>query len=225
MAIFSTLAGMIGQQGAQQGAEMAWGAANQANQQNITEAGKARAQASPWTGSGTAALGKITQLLGLGELTQRGNDYGQYWVDAANAKGLQKTALADFETSPGYQWRLDEGGRALDRSAASKGMVRSGAQTKAITAFGQGAASEEYGNYFNQLSTAAGQGNSAQAQASGTAAGLIGQGGNYLTQGGAARGSGYAAGANALASGISSGVNNVMAGAYLGYNKKNGIFT
>ena len=212
MAIFSTIAGMIGQQGAQQGGEMAAAAANQAAQQNMNESKRARAEASPWTGSGTSSLQKITNLLGLGELRGDGNKFNTYSVDPTNAKGLQTQALADFQTTPGYQFRMDEGSKALDRSAASRGLLRSGAQQKAITNFGQGIASEEYGNYLGSLFNLAGMGGQAVGGANNTSAGLVQGAGNMMTQGGIARGSGYAAGANALASGISKGVQNTMFG-------------
>jgi len=215
MAIFSTIAGMIGQQGAQQGGDMAWGAANQAAQMQQQEAQRARAAASPWTSSGTSAVGKITNLLGLGTLTQQGNDDGIYWVDPTDAKGVQSRALDDFTASPGYSFRLGEGIKALDRSAASRGLLRSGAQMKAITDYGQGTASEEYGNYFNNLLKAAGMGGESTAAANSTSAGLTQSAGNYLTQGGMARGSSYASGARDLASGIGAGVNNTLGAAYL----------
>ena len=114
MAIFSALAGSIAQSGAQAGGDMAYGAATQAANQNLQEAQKARAAASPWTSSGTSAVGKITNLLGLGTLTQQGNNQGIYWVDPTDAKGAQTRAMADFQTDPGYQFRVDEGAKTLD---------------------------------------------------------------------------------------------------------------
>jgi hypothetical protein len=208
MAIFSALSGVISQQGAQAGGNMAASAANQAAQMQQNEAMQARAALSPWVAAGGGAIGKVTNLLGLGTLKTNGGNFNTYGLDPAGAKETQQQALADFETSPGYQFRMDEGSKALDRSAASRGLLRSGAQQKAITAFGQGIASEEYGNYMNNLFQAAGLGSQAASSGNSTAAGLTANAGSLIAQGGAARGSGYAAGANALASGISSGVRN-----------------
>lgn len=208
MAIFSALAGAISQGGAQAGGNMAGNAANQAAKMQQNEATQARAALSPWVAAGGGAIGKITNLLGLGTLKTNGGNYNTYGLDPAGAKETQQQALADFETSPGYQFRMDEGVKALDRSAASRGLLRSGAQMKGITAFGQGAASEEYGNYMNNLFQAAGMGSQAASSGNSTAGQLTANAGNFLAQGGAARGSAYAAGANALASGISSGVRN-----------------
>ena len=224
MAIFSTIAGMIGQSGAQTGGNMAGDAANAAASQNLQEAQKARAAASPWTSSGTSAVGKITNLLGLGTLTQQGNNQGIYWVDPTDAKGVQQRAMADFQTDPGYQFRMDEGQKALDRSAASRGLLRSGAQQKAITDYGQNVASAEYGNYFDRLLKVSGMGSESTSAANNTSAGLTSSAGNYLTQGGIARGSAYADGAKSLASGIGQGVNNTLAAAYMGWNKNSGVF-
>lgn len=208
MAIFSALAGAISQGGAQAGGNMAANAANRAAQMQQEEATRARAALSPWQSSGTAAVSKITNLLGLGSIKTNGGNYNTYGWDPANAKEIQQQALADFETTPGYQFRMDEGMKALDRSAASRGLLRSGAQQKAITAFGQGIASEEYGNYMNNLFTAAGMGSQAASSGNATAGQLVSGAADNVYRGGAARGSGYAAGANALASGISSGVKN-----------------
>jgi hypothetical protein len=222
MAIFSALSGVIAQQGAQAGGNMAASAANRAAQMQQDEATRARAALSPWVAAGGGAIGKVTNLLGLGTLKTNGGNYNTYGLDPAGAKETQQQALADFETSPGYQFRMDEGSKALDRSAASRGLLRSGAQQKAITDFGQNIASEEYGNYMNSLLAVSGLGSQAASSGNSTAAGLTQGAGNSILQGGIARGSGYAAGANALASGISKGVENAVGGAYL-FRKPLGI--
>lgn len=222
MAIFSQISGLIGQQGAQAGGNMAANAANRAAQMQQEEATRARAAASPWTASGTAAVAKITNLLGLGSIETNGGNYNTYGWNPNGAKEKQTQAFADFQTTPGYQFRMDEGSKALDRSAASRGLLRSGAQQKAITAFGQGIASEEYGNYMGNLLSVSGLGNQAASSANNTAGQLIGNAGNFVAQGGAARGSAYAAGANALASGISRGVTNATS--LLSYGGSGGKF-
>ncbi len=208
MAIFSALSGIISQGGAQAGGNMAASAANRAAQMQQEEATRARAALSPWVAAGGGAIGKVTNLLGLGTLKTNGENFNTYGLDPAGAKETQQQALADFETSPGYQFRMDEGSKALDRSAASRGLLRSGAQQKALTAFGQGIASEEYGNYMNNLFQAAGMGSQAASSGNSTASGLTQAAGGLIAQGGAARGSAYQSGANALASGISRGVQN-----------------
>jgi hypothetical protein len=224
MAIFSAISGLISQGGAQAGGNMAGNAANQAAMMQQNEATRARAALSPWVAAGGGAVNKITNLLGLGSLETNGGNYNTYGLNPNDAKAKQDAAFADFETSPGYQFRMDEGSRALDRSAASRGLLRSGAQQKALTAFGQGIASEEYNNYLGNLFTLSGSGGQAAASGNSTAAQLTGNAGNFITQGGLARGSGYAAGANALASGISRGAQNVFSGlSYGGSGGKLGL--
>jgi hypothetical protein len=194
---------------------MAASAANRAAQMQQEEATRARAALSPWVAAGGGAIGKVTNLLGLGTLKTNGGNYNTYGLDPAGAKETQQQALADFETSPGYQFRMDEGSKALDRSAASRGLLRSGAQQKAITAFGQGIASEEYGNYMDNLLAVSGLGGQAASSGNNTAANLTGNAADNIFRGGVARGSAYSAGANALASGISKGVEN--AAGVIGY--------
>lgn len=56
----------------------------------------------------------------------------------------------NWQLDPGYQFRLSEGQKALERSASAKGMSLSGAQAKALTNYNQGMASQEYGNAYNR---------------------------------------------------------------------------
>jgi len=58
-----------------------------------------------------------------------------------------------------YKFRFNQGQQALERSAASRGMLNSGNTLAALTDYGQGAASQEYGNEFNRLMSAVGQRN------------------------------------------------------------------
>lgn len=58
---------------------------------------------------------------------------------------------ADFQADPGYQFRIEEGNKALDRSAAARGRLQSGGHLRDLTRFNQGLASEEYGNAFNRF--------------------------------------------------------------------------
>lgn len=56
----------------------------------------------------------------------------------------------NFEADPGYQWRMDEGQRALERTAAARGNLLSGSQLKAATRYGQDYASNEYDRAYNR---------------------------------------------------------------------------
>lgn len=51
---------------------------------------------------------------------------------------------------PGFQFRMDQGRKALESSAAGRGVLRSGGTLKDILGYGQNFASQEYGNVFNR---------------------------------------------------------------------------
>ena len=112
-------------------------AANQAIQQGVTTATN---QLSPWTTTGVPANQQESNLLGLN---------GQPAADAA---------MSTFQASPGYQFQLGQGLRAVDAGAAASGMARSGAALQAEQQFGQGLANTTFGNYFNQLQQLSGNG-------------------------------------------------------------------
>ena len=58
--------------------------------------------------------------------------------------------MAQFQADPGYQFRMSEGLKALERSAAARGLLQSGGTLKDITRFGQDVASQEYQNAFQR---------------------------------------------------------------------------
>jgi len=55
-----------------------------------------------------------------------------------------------LEEDPGYQFRLDEGRKAMERSAAARGTLRSGATLKGLIDYGQNTASDEYQKAYNR---------------------------------------------------------------------------
>lgn len=57
---------------------------------------------------------------------------------------------SQFREDPGYQFRFDEGRRAIEGSAASRGMLMSGGTLKALTRYGQGVADQQYGDWWNR---------------------------------------------------------------------------
>lgn len=56
-----------------------------------------------------------------------------------------------FMDTPGYEFRLAEGQKALERSAAATGDLLSGATGKELMRYGQDYATSEYDNYLNRL--------------------------------------------------------------------------
>jgi hypothetical protein len=57
---------------------------------------------------------------------------------------------ATEENDPGYQFRLNEGLKALERSASARGDLLNGGTAKAEQQFGQDYASNEYGNVYSR---------------------------------------------------------------------------
>jgi hypothetical protein len=57
----------------------------------------------------------------------------------------------DFQADPGYAFRMAEANKAMERSAAAKGMLQSGGTLKALTRYNQDAASQEYGDAYNRF--------------------------------------------------------------------------
>jgi hypothetical protein len=126
--------------------------------------------------------------------------------------------MEQFQADPGYGFRLKEGLRALESSAAARGGLLSGNTMRGITRYGQGLASDEYTNAFNRyqaeraarlnpLQSLAGMGQSNAA----TMAQQAGQYGQNMAQGAAAMGniraSGYVGQTNALTGALGQGLN------------------
>jgi hypothetical protein len=157
----------------------------------------------PFRQAGLTAQNRLMTLLGLGPDTTAG-DYGTM----AQPFGMQQ-----FEQDPGYAFRMSEGMRALERSAAARGGMLSGNALRGITRFGQDLASQEYGNAFNRfqierqarlnpLQSLMGGGQSAANVLTGAAGGYGQQLGEGAATLGNIRASQYMGRANALASGL-----------------------
>jgi hypothetical protein len=117
--------------------------------------------------------------------------------------------MGQFQADPGYAFRLAEGQKALERSAAARGGLISGGALKAAQRFGQDMGSQEYMNAFNRYQTERNarlnplQSLAGVGQTSTNVLGAAGQ--NYATgageaigAAGQARASGYIGQANAL---------------------------
>jgi len=92
-----------------------------------------------------------------------------------------------YETSPGYNFRLQEGVDAIDASAGARGGLKSGATLKRLTQFGQDFATSDYANSLQRLFALAGSGQSAAGGAGNAGANFAQQGSNALLTAGQAR--------------------------------------
>lgn len=150
----------------------------------------------PWRQAGITALNKLTPLA---------TEYTPFGMD-------------QFQQDPGYGFRLSEGQKALERSAAARAGLQSGSALKAAARFGQDYGSQEYTNAFNRyqteraarlqpLQSLAGVGQTTAAQLGQSGQQMAGNVGELMTSGAAARASGYVGGANALSSALGQGLN------------------
>jgi len=162
----------------------------------------------PFREAGLKGQNELMNLLGLSGDTGA-KDYGTL------AKAFTGQ---DMYKDPGYAFRLNEGVKALDRSAAARGGLLGGNQLRGVTQFGQDYGSQEYMNAFNRyqaerqarlnpLQSLAGQ---AQTSAN-TLSSAAGNLGNSLSaaaaDAGNIRASGYMGSANAISGAIGQGVN------------------
>lgn len=167
--------------------------------------------AEPFRQAGITSQNELMRLLGIGG-DATAADYGML------TRGYRPS---DLEFEPGYQFRLREGMKALDRRLSAGGRMFSGGALKAGQQYGQELASEEYMNAFNRaqaqlgtrlgaLGSLYGAGQAAAGQVA-QHAGQYGENvGNLLTAGGAARASGYL--------GVGSSLQNAL-GQYLNYTQ------
>jgi hypothetical protein len=107
----------------------------------IDEAGLSRAMAAARQGDQNAMNNYQPPQ---GAATGQSADFGRYARDFG---------MSDFQQDPGYAFRLSEGQKLLDRSAAARGGLISGGALRAATRYGQDMGSQEYTNAFNRYQT------------------------------------------------------------------------
>jgi len=189
--------------------------AAQASRDQIAEARRqydtTRADYQPYMQTGYGALGKLAGMYGVQRTDSNGNPVAS---GGAASNGYNQS---DFQTSPGYQFRLDEGLKAVQRSAAARGLLASGGTVKAVNRYAQGVASDEYNNYANRLATLAGVGQASTGSVANAGQSMVNSAGqatsglaNAYLNAGNAQASSYAN----TGSAINGGVNN-LASAYL----------
>jgi hypothetical protein len=157
----------------------------------------------PFRQAGITAQDQIMQYLGIGG-DKNAPGYGSLGKSFDELYGGDK-----FQQDPGAQFRQAESLKALERSAAARGNLLSGATMKGITRFSQDLASQEYQNAFNRyqiernaklnpLQSLMGSGQSATNVMTGST-GQFGQNEQAnIYNAGQARASGYIGSANAL---------------------------
>jgi hypothetical protein len=121
--------------------------------------------------------------------------------------------MSQFQADPGYAFRMSEGMKGLERSAAARGGLLSGGTLKGIQRFGQDLGSQEYQNAFNRyqternarlnpLQSLAGVGQTSTNQLGAAGQSMASGVGEAIGAGAQARASGYMGMANAIGGGV-----------------------
>ena len=146
----------------------------------------------PFRQAGLLSQNELMRQMGLsGDAASQG--YGNM---------LRDFTMANYEADPGYAFRLQEGLKGLDRQAAARGGLISGAALKAASDFAGKQASAEYQNAYNRYNQNRGLRYDMLSGQQGVGANAVNALGdaaqNYATRGGAnivgagrARASGY----------------------------------
>lgn len=98
----------------------------------------------PYYNVGTASSNRLGEMLGVtGDTSAPG--YGSL---------MKPFAAFEYSADPGYAFRLAEGTKALERSAAARGGLLSGGALRETQRYGQGLASQEYQNAYSRYKDA-----------------------------------------------------------------------
>jgi hypothetical protein len=190
---------VVGSQAAKSAASTQANAANRAADLQMQQFERQVELQEPWRQAGITALNKLTPLA---------TEYTPFGMD-------------QFQQDPGYAFRMQEGMKALERSAAARGGLLSGGMLRGAQRYGQDLASQEYMNAFNRyqaernarlnpLQSLAGVGQTATNQLGQAGQAMASNVGQALGAAAQARASGYVGGANALTGAL---------GTYLNYQQ------
>jgi len=134
------LGGYLASESSSDAAETAARASGQASDASVAEQRRqydlSRADQAPFLTAGTGAINRLAPGVGYG---------GEF--------GSAMPFDFQYSEDPGAGFRLAEGVKAIDRSAAARGGLLSGATLKGVQRYGQDLGSQEYGNAFNRYVT------------------------------------------------------------------------
>jgi hypothetical protein len=138
------------------------------------------------------------------------------------AQGAGTPDMGAFFESPDYQFNLDQGQQAIDRSAAARGGLLSGGAVKAGERYASGLASREYSSFVDRLMQQAGLGTTgigASAAAGSAAASNIG---NAYMNAGNAQGNAYMQQGQIVNNALQGTASNLLLQKYLGTAPRGG---
>ncbi|MCP1173799.1 hypothetical protein [Ralstonia chuxiongensis] len=188
----------------------------------------------PYLDFGSSAINPLRSAMG----------YDSNWnLDPNNIlnQTFKAPTAADAAATPGYQFTLDQGLRAVQNSAAARGLGTSGAALKGASSYATGLADSTYNDVFNRalqtfntnygsaanrvnrLSSIVGSGQNAAATNGSLGAQTMNSIGDTLMSGANASAAGRVGSANALANGLSGvGSNALLYGMMSGPNNAAG---
>lgn len=158
-AIGSVVGGITGSTSSANAAQSAANTQAEASKYAADLAAKAQQQMrtdlAPYSALGTSAIPQILSMLG----------YSGSYDKSGNLTGISQTGktvlntpfsfdATDLENTPGYQFTLGQGTRAVNNQAAASGLNLSGAQLKGVSDYTTGLAQNTYNQqYQNALNT------------------------------------------------------------------------
>lgn len=201
---------VVSDQASKRAAHQAALAAGQANQIQGDQYAQNREDMAPWRTAGGQAVGQLSDLTG------------------PNGAWSKDFSASDFQKDPGYEFRMAEGQKALERSAAARGGVLGGATLRSLTRYNQDYGSQEYdkaynrfmnnrSQRFNQLAAIAGLGQTANGQLAQVGMNTANNQSNNLMGAANMQGAAGIASANAWSGALNNGINNWMT--YMGAKK------
>ncbi|GAA4475583.1 hypothetical protein GCM10023157_04710 [Gluconacetobacter asukensis] len=131
------------------------------------------------------------------------NPYATTGTNAINglSNGLTESYL---QSTPGYQWNLNQGEQAATNSAAARGLANSGAALKGAATYASGLADSTYQNQFNDTNALAQEGYNALNQQGNNTMTAANNAGQIRMEGANGAMATTVGAGNALSSGISS---------------------
>lgn len=129
------------------------------------------------------------QFSGLAGMAGQGGNAMSALLGLGGDPAAQEAAFGNFRDSTGYNFKMNEGTRAITSNNSLKGLLHSGSTLRGLTKFGQGLADSSFNDYLSQLLgltnsglqagqliTSAGQKSTGQSQSQGTSSSKSNQG-------------------------------------------------
>lgn len=166
---------------------------------------QARTDEAPFRTTGVSATNQLAKLYGLDYQDNNGN----------TVKGTGKADFSSFSTSPDYSFSLGQGQDAINRSAAAKGGLLSGAAVKAGETYASGLADQNFQQYVGNLQGLAGAGQTATNTTTAAGTNMANNNSNALVSAGNARASAYGSAGTTIGNSANTLAGNFMLYKYL----------